>query len=100
MLWLVLPLLVPVAAVAWLVRCGGRWRVAGLVLGHLVVCDVLALGALAAGGVAYGNHLGDSDAVATLQPAFLSSQVTHDRYGRQAWLSSAILASSGSSSRP
>jgi hypothetical protein len=36
MLWVALFLTVPAAAVAWLVRCGGRWRVAGLVLGHLV----------------------------------------------------------------
>ena len=28
--------MVPAAAVVWLVRCGGRWRVAGFVLGHLV----------------------------------------------------------------
>jgi hypothetical protein len=37
MLYVALFMLVPAAAVAWLVWCGGRWRVAGAVLGHLVV---------------------------------------------------------------
>lgn len=37
MLWVALFLMVPAAAVVWLVRCGGAWRTAGLVLGHLVV---------------------------------------------------------------
>ena len=36
MLWVALFLMVPAAAVVWLVRCGGAWRTAGLVLGHLV----------------------------------------------------------------
>ena len=153
MVWLALPLLVPVAAVVWLVWCGGRWHTTGLVLGHLIVavavfsgtatavaeskttvcyngpctehtalifgfaaeilltaicvvaalaawlarggssrarrplrlrpvlvaCDVLALGVLAAGAVAYGNHLGDGDTSTALQPAFRSSQVTQPR---------------------
>ena len=173
MLWVALSLLVPVAAVVWLVWCAGRWRTAGFYLGHLIVAvavfsviatavaeskttvcyngpctehtalifglaaeilltaiclvaalaawltrrrsprerrplrlrpwliagDVLVLAALAAGAVVYGNHLGDAQ-TADAQPALRSSQVTHARYGRQASLSSAILASSGSSSIP
>jgi hypothetical protein len=180
MLYVSLFLLVPLAAVVWLVWCGGRWRTAGFVLGHLIVavvvfsviatvvaeseatvcyngpctehtaallggaaglvltvicvlaalaalvawrrkgrstedrrplrlrpwlvaCDALALGALAAGAVVYGNHLGDSatsEASRGVQPALRSSHVTHARYGRQASLSSASFASSGSSSSP
>ena len=93
MLWLALPLLMPAAAVAWLTaicvvaalaawlrrgrrtrdRCPLRLRPG------LLVVDLLALGALAAGAVVYGNHLGDGDTSAALQPAFRSSQVTQPR---------------------
>ena len=68
----------------------------------VIVCDVLALGLLAAGAVVYGNYLSEVEYDPTVgaQPALRSSQVTHDRYGRQVSLSSASLASSGSSSRP